>query len=460
MQSVGYKVPFEYGSINGEILIDGYYNDNGVPKIALRYNTNRLVYTVGAFRDHNIKKLFGTYKQKYKIGEIVNAKNSAFKILGVSVIRCKNQTGKKNGIRYEVMCLKCGYIYRKSQYGFENTGCKCCSGFELVQGINDISTTNPEMIPYFQGGYDEAKNYTRSSQKKIIPVCPNCGRIHEKEISICHLYEHLRNGQNGFKCICSDGISFPEKFVFSFLEQLNIEFETQKFSKELFGYDNRFYDFYIKDFDCIIEAHGMQHYQEVTFTNMTLEEIQNNDDYKMKLAKSNNIGYYIILDCRYSDKSWIKNSIMNSDLQKIFNISDDDIDWNYCLDFAVKNIAKEVCNDYRNGAMIKELQKKYKLGQYAISSYLKIGNDVGWCKYSSKINKYHFKPINMYKDGVYIKSFKGINETIDQSKEIFGAIVSNNDIKRSIVDSTPYRGFTFEYVTNPHEREVILYGDS
>ena len=27
---------------------------------------------------------------------------------------------------------------------------------------------------------------------------------------------------------CSDGISYPEKFLYSILEQLNIDFETQK----------------------------------------------------------------------------------------------------------------------------------------------------------------------------------------------------------------------------------------
>lgn len=38
--------------------------------------------------------------------------------------------------------------------------------------VNDIPTTSPWMIPYFQGGEEEAKKYKNQSHQKITPICP------------------------------------------------------------------------------------------------------------------------------------------------------------------------------------------------------------------------------------------------------------------------------------------------
>lgn len=151
------------------------------------------------------------------------------------------------------------------------------------------------------------------SQKKIFPVCPNCGRIRDKKIKVSSIYENLAREEHGFSCICQDGKSYPEKFVYNMLEQLNLNFEVQKPSKVLFNQGNRFYDFYIDNVNCIIETHGEQHYKESkAFTKKSLSEQQKIDQFKELLAKNNGVSYYVVLDCRYSEKQWIKDSIMNS----------------------------------------------------------------------------------------------------------------------------------------------------
>ena len=96
-------------------------------------------------------------------------------------------------------------------------GCVVCSRKKWVPGYTDIPTVAPWMVKYFQGGYDEAKQYTVTSTKKIKPVCPTCGRIKESEIMICSIYNNHSIG-----CICGDGISYPNKFGYSFLEQLQV----------------------------------------------------------------------------------------------------------------------------------------------------------------------------------------------------------------------------------------------
>lgn len=403
--------------------------------------------------------MFGKFTQRYKIGQVVKAKNSNLKILGVSIATRMNKKDSRRYIRYEVLCLTCGYVFRKDQNGFIDTGCRCCSGTELVPGINDIVTTCPEMVPYFQGGYEEATKYTKMSQKKIFPVCPNCGRIRDKKIKVSSIYENLAREEHGFSCICQDGKSYPEKFVYNMLEQLNLNFEVQKPSKVLFNQDNRFYDFYIDNVNCIIETHGEQHYKESkAFTKKSLSEQQKIDQFKELLAKNNGVSYYVVLDCRYSEKQWIKDSIMNSVLPQLLCFQEADINWDECSKFALKSIIKDVCEDYRNGCSMRFIEDKYNISHYSVRHYLKIGADIGWCKYNGC--EYTYKPIHMYKDGVLIGSFKGASEIQKTSFDIVGKRLYPTLIKNSIISHIPYKGFTFEYVTDPDEREAILYGDS
>ena len=51
----------------------------------------------------------------------------------------------------------------------------------------------------------------------------------------------------------------------------------------------------------------------------TLIEEQINDSFKEKLAKDNGIEKYIVINCKESDLSYIKNNVLNSELSKIFD---------------------------------------------------------------------------------------------------------------------------------------------
>lgn len=44
------------------------------------------------------------------------------------------------------------------------------------------------------------------------------------------------------------------------------------------------------------------------------------DEDKEFIAKQNGILEYIVIDCRYSNYEWIKNSILASKLNQIFNL--------------------------------------------------------------------------------------------------------------------------------------------
>ena len=96
----------------------------------------------------------------------------------------------------------------------------------------------------------------------------------------------------GFKCrLCDDGFSYPEKFVYNFLKQLNIPVITQLNKKHFSWIGSYRYDFYLNQCDCIIETHGKQHYIDDHGMDRLLKE-QENDKNKEQLARNNGIQNY------------------------------------------------------------------------------------------------------------------------------------------------------------------------
>ena len=112
---------------------------------------------------------------------------------------------------YKYKCNKCGYSdgWKVESSIKAGQGCACCSipAKVVVSGVNDIPTTDPWMIPYFQGKEQEASLYTAGSMKKLNFQCPDCGKIRKKKIAIGTLKINKSIG-----CECSDSISYPETF--------------------------------------------------------------------------------------------------------------------------------------------------------------------------------------------------------------------------------------------------------
>ena len=195
---------------------------------------------------------------------------------------------------------------------------------------------------------------------------------------------------------CGDGVSYPEKFIYSVLEQLNIQFETQFSNFDWIGVYK--YDFYIPSIDLILEVHGEQHGKfitkgELTFIKRTSgfgkrDDIEN-DIKKCWLAYDNGVENYIQLDCYYSNMEYIKNSILNSDLVKLFDLST--VNWDKCNEFALKNLVKEVCDYWHehreiNGEDITmvSIGEVFRLSRTTVVKYLKQGVKLGWCNYDPK----------------------------------------------------------------------------
>lgn len=455
-ESVNYKIKGIYENIKFEFKIIDY-----IPKkqmLNIEYNNNLF----------NIKT---TNLIKCRLGNILGVYTSDFKIeIGTRfqddkrdiVITDRKREKDKNGREwkyYKYECNICGWKegWIKENNLKKNQGCSCCYGRTTVEGINDIPTVAPWMIKYFQGGYNEAKLYTAKSNKKIIPICPDCGRVKDKSILINTIFNEKSIG-----CSCSDNVSYVEKFMFSCLGQLKLNFRIQ-LSKKDFNWiiNDKRYDFYFEynNEQYIIETHGEQHYKESSNWKMSLEEVQNNDKLKKELAISNGIKpeNYIVIDCRESTLEWIRdndNGILNSRLNEIFDLSK--INWLKCNEFALSNLVKIACDLWESGIHnTKEISEIMKYSRVSITKWLNNGNGI-WCNYNpkeeqiknGKINgELTGKNVEVFKNEISLGIFESAKKISENSLNIFGVKFQRSAI--SLVCNSKqknHKDYIFKYV--------------
>lgn len=304
---------------------------------------------------------------------------------------------------------ECGHEWDATIYNrnFKSSSCPYCSSppQRLLKGFNDLWTTNPEIAKLLLNK-EEGYKYSYGSAIKTNWKCLVCKKIINNK-SFESVY------RNGISCpTCSDGISYPEKVMYNLLASLNVNFKPQK----SFTWSNRKrYDFYLTEYNLIIETHGKQHYEEASRTRgRTFEEEQENDRYKEQLAKDNGIEHYVVVDCRKSDIEWIKDSVFNSELANIFNLSG--INWNEINKQATKSLVFEVCKKYNveDRTPVKTLAREFKLGKKTISNYLQRGNDLGIIEYKD-ITKRIVVQLSM--KGEFIAEYA----TIKEASETTGA---------------------------------------
>lgn len=389
---------------------------------------------------------------RYSIGETI--KNG---LVNCTILdRYRTTKNRPNGLsvnekRYIIRCNHCGWSHGdKIETRLEKTKCQCCVGKVVVEGINDIPTTHPHLVEYFQGGYDEAKKYSHGSCKKVGVICPFCGTKKSKKIGVNSIV-----GNNGIGCNCKDGVSYPEKFMSKLLSVVEVEHVTQY--SPLWA-NEKFYDFYIPALNAIIEVHGQQHY--LTQENRppswrTYEEEHENDLLKFDLSVINGIEYYIVLDCRKSELEWIKNSIMSSKLPKLLGFKEEDIDWLKCEEYTKTNKVKEICKSYmaKGKPSPQDLARFYNTNQQTINQYLKDGTRLGWCDYDPKESKTRLlkargRQIDVYRDGVKLNKepHPSAKELIANSQELYGVKLYDLCLARCLRgERDSYKGLTFKY---------------
>ena len=222
-------------------------------------------------------------------------------------------------------------------------------------------------------------NYNNSSCRGYEFECMDCGYVYdsrEDKISTCP--------------ICGKKTSYSERFIYSILKQVNINFKPQK---EFEWLHNRFYDTYLPDYNAIIEIHGKQHYEptKLNCKGKTPEEIYldavESDKIKYDVAISNGLNYYII---NASNPETLfeeaKKSLTFIDFTSISELE--------CEKFAnYKSIRKE-CDLWNEGCSIEEIHNKLGTPLQQVQQKLRLGNKYGMCSYSKELNMHYHKITN------------------------------------------------------------------
>ena len=240
---------------------------------------------------------------------------------------------------------------------------------------DSIRNKAPWMMPYLLHEEDCDK-YIVGSNKEIDFRCIDCGHIRHTRVVTVYLAEHY------FCPMCNDGISYPNKFLRAFLNQLNIEYETEykrtwtqgKVYDAYFEYNNKKY---------VVEMDGRQH-----FTNsfITYEQQCQNDELKDRLAVENNC-IMIRINCYYSTQEYISNNIKNSLFNELFDLSN--IDWNLCDQSSVKSDIIKVCNYFNEhpDLGLTDIAKELQIPHGTVYHYIVKGNECGLCNYDLVIEK-------------------------------------------------------------------------
>ena len=181
----------------------------------------------------------------------------------------------KNGNKSDCVrftCLKCDYINELWVYGIlRSNQCNCqrCSGQRkdkddiiFSQELNELYPNKfTILVPY------------KDVKTDIRVRCNNCGFIRNVKPSVLI--------RSGFCPKCGKNKSIGENFISNWLDEHNINYETQKYFKD-WDIGIHYFDFYLPTLNLIIEYHGQQHYSFNPYFHHTLE----NFNYRLEKDKT------------------------------------------------------------------------------------------------------------------------------------------------------------------------------
>ena len=320
-------------------------------------------------------------------------------------------------------------------------GCPCCAGKVVVKGINNFGYLRPDLLEYLVNKEDGNK-YTINANDKIKCRCPICGL--EKDVAVHNLTYH------GFSCDkCSDGISYPNKYFRSFIEQTNaqdIQHEWQPEWAKPYLYDSYFI---INDTEYIVEVDGGFHINDTSFSKSN--DVQLRDKIKDNLAFEHNVKI-IRIKAYKSNGDYLKEQILNSELVNLLDMSK--VNWCKCAVDAEKNILVEVCNTYNNSSTkcLNDIVSQFKICRNTVTRYLKVGSKIGLCDYTpEKSIKYslkrRMKSVIAYKDNKEIGTFQSLEECANKLTELYGERFISSPIGNAVKHNKTYKGFVFKYTS-------------
>lgn len=428
--SVGLTVEFFYNKERHTIKILERINRNHL-KIKV---DNEIVMNVpkGKITNLYFDDMFYRPNYRYNVGDVIN---------GLIVLEQKREIyGKYLSKSYKVRCIKDGYEYVTREYELiDGCGCPVCANLVVLNGVNDIATTNPEVVNLLLDKND-ANRYTRGSQKEVMVICPNCGQVKSMTVgNLCNL---------GYvTCdICSDGISYPNKFARELFAQLSGQYleYTYEYCPEWanpYIFDN--YILLPNRHKIVVEMDGGLHYREFNVN------ARINDKLKDSLCFKNDVDV-IRIDCDYGDVNnrfdYIKSNVIES-LGQIFDLSY--VNWDKCDAAGISNKMMDVISFYNNNPLVcmNDIANRFHICLDTLYRYLRVGEKYNMCTYvrADPNRLTTTKPVAMYDA---CGNLVGVFNSARVAAETFPEKHFNKDsMSKYIREEKPYKGYLFKYIS-------------
>lgn len=229
-------------------------------------------------------------KTLYYRKEIQKFLNSQNVLKFIDFISVNNKPG------VSIFCSQCENTFSQRLITFyQNKKCPHCS----FRGMPTNKVIENRLKEY---GYEMLSPY-QGSHEKILVRHNKCGYTWWVAMNV------ISNFQESCP-YCNRQISKGERKIIIFLQEHQIVFQKEKRfawqSHPLFRYD-----FYLPDYNLIIEYHGRQHYEETKYFTQDLQEIQKHDMIKRQEAESNGITLITIPYTEYNNIDTILLSWLN-----------------------------------------------------------------------------------------------------------------------------------------------------
>lgn len=183
---------------------------------------------------------------------------------------------------------ECEHGHRWKQLIRNRTTCKniChyCSGRYVTEGLNDLTTTHPELCK----DWDYEKNivgpehYSKGMHDRVWWKCNKCGHEWKSQI------DWRASADRGCpKCAAGNKTSFPEQVIYLWLK------ETLPNTQNRFIMDKTEYDIYVPELKLVVEFDGLAWHQGKEDRHL----------HKLNVARGAGINLLNIAECKEGDKS-------------------------------------------------------------------------------------------------------------------------------------------------------------
>lgn len=242
-----------------------------------------------------------TLKNRQIIAKKLNNKAS-----NVEFFMKKQSKNGNKGDMVRFTCNKCGKINEMFVGNLikNNSNCDCCycSG---QKNKKDFIIFQQELNENYPNKFTLLSDYT-NVKTNIRIKCNKCGFIRNVKPNIL-----LRQG---YCPKCSNNISLGENRIGKWLNENNIVFEQQKYFQD-WNIGIHYFDFYLPNYNMVIEFQGKQHYQYIEFFHKSKENFnyrKQKDEQKKCSAIYNGLNYLSIKYTLYDKLDIILSKIFGS----------------------------------------------------------------------------------------------------------------------------------------------------